>query len=269
MINTGLTVYYQTFRDIHEKIWDRVDRVIIASLHFMPLQGGDVCLHLNDKSPDDSIFDEMWDTMEEFAITKPVGILIGGAGGGLSALLDDPWNSMSYSVLQALLASKPFIGTIVIDVEELVDIHKLSSFLTKIRKDYPDYGIAMTPICSAVTGTTPGMGGFRYRELVDICSVIDEFMVQIYQADDFTRSTCETIRKMYPEQMITPGFLSSEFIPKDLQARLMSEQFTNVILWELGEHGTEALVRAFSPLYRHMDWERGHSCLRIIDKFSI
>ena len=257
-----LTVYYQTFREIHDKIWNQVSRVIIASLHFMPVQGGGVRLHLNDNPPDDSIFDDMWETMEEFAVSKPVGILIGGAGGGLSPLLDPNWKESAYAMLQALLAARPYIGTIVIDVEEIVDLDSLCEFLSRFRKDYPHHGIAMTPICGAVTTTTPGMGGFRYSDLVDKCSAVDEFLVQIYMPDSFTPETVSDIQKKYPKQVITSGFLTSEFVPSDLQKR--ASLFTSGAMWEIGEPGTEACVRAMNPYYKNPDWDTKDTRLTVL-----
>ena len=112
-----IILYYQTLTDISPilKKNSPVTHIHLSSIHFGNDSNG-YYIHLNDHSPYDKIFDEVWTNLE---IAENLGIkiilMVGGAGTAYNELFLH--FDIYYEILKKLIQTKKYISGIDLDIE--------------------------------------------------------------------------------------------------------------------------------------------------------
>lgn len=171
-----LVQYVQTFHDSNGNPLSllpllnegtRVTHVNLAALHV----NSDGSINLNDASPDDSSFDQVWSdvaTLQQNGIT--VLFMIGGAaagsyptlcGTGVPATVQDDF----YGPLLDIIKRHNVQG-VDLDIEESVDISCPLALLNRFRADMGDgFVLSMAPVASELQPGGPGLSGFDYVQM--------------------------------------------------------------------------------------------------------
>ena len=214
ILNYMKTVYYyQTFVGLHQLMSHAqdIDVIIISSIHFTPDSQGNPQIYLNDNSPYDSKFTQVWNEAEHlYNQGVTIQLMIGGAGGAFTELFSK--FTEYYPLLKQVLSTKTFIGGIDLDIEETVDINNIKMLIRLLKHDFPEFKITMAPLASSLTNDSPGMGGFSYKTLYKSYEerLIDSFHVQCY--DSFSYNTFRSIvNNGYPPEKIIMGMESGQF----------------------------------------------------------
>jgi len=240
-----IILYYQTFTDITPVIIKNspVTHIHVAAIHFGKDENGDPYIHLNNYSPYNNKFDDMWEKME--LATKlgiEVKIMIGGAGGAFTTLFSD--YNVYYSFIKTLLRMKSFISGIDLDVEEKTDIKNIEKLILDLKKDFgKKFSVCFAPVQYSLQSDVPGMGGFSYKELIhsSVGKYINYFNGQFYE--EYTKEAyMDVINNNYNSACVVMGMEGAD----NLEDRLSElhklyieygENFGGVFLWEycLGE----------------------------------
>ena len=213
-MSNNVCYYYQTFNGLNDILANPmvVNVILLSSIHFGTNNDGSPYIHLNDHSPYDKIFDQVWDETKhchDLGIT--ITVMLGGAGGAYSYMTQD--FDTYYNLLKDMINKYSWIQGIDLDIEEFVDINLVRKLIDRLDKDFGSaFIITMAPLPSSLSSNTIGMGGFKYSDLHKTSEGkrIDWFNVQAYGS--FTSETFDSIIKngYHPEQIVL-GMLSGEY----------------------------------------------------------
>lgn len=233
--------YYQTFTSLKPILVDNtvVTHIHLSSIHFGLTADKTPYIHLNDHSPENNIFDNLW---KEINQANKLGIkiilMIGGAGGAFSYLFSD-FNTY-YELLKNTILKYRCISGVDLDVEESVSLENISLLIKKIKSDFgDDFIITMAPISESMETDNPGMGGFVYKDLYnsEVGKYIDYFNVQFYS--DFSEEAyLRVINNGYQPDKIVMGLLSNNKSMSDVKKIIKylytkyEEYFGGVYVWE-------------------------------------
>ena len=210
--------YYQTFTGLDKIIKNNIDTdvVIVSSLHFgiNKLDSVDnFYIHLNDKSPYDSLFNQLWtDTELLNTKNKTIMFMLGGAGGAYTIFFQN--FEVCYKLLIDLIKSKPFIKGIDLDIEEFVNIEDVKKLINRLVVDMGvDFVITMAPVGSSLQRDIVGMGGFKYKDLYlsNEGKYIHWFNVQCYNGTFNYNVYNSIIENHYPAEKIVMGMMSGDY----------------------------------------------------------
>jgi chitinase len=153
-----------------------VTDVIVAAIH---LDSGGI-IHLNDNSPDDPMFTQMWSdlgTMQASGVK--VEAMLGGAAAGSYANLATDFSEY-YPLLKNLITEHHLDG-IDLDVEESESLGSIEQLINQLRADFgSSFLITMAPVASALEGGG-NISGFSYDDLVHADgSAINWYNAQFY-----------------------------------------------------------------------------------------
>lgn len=230
--------YYQTFtslKPILEMNPCPVTHIHLASIHFGLDTDGNPYIHLNNDSPYNCKFNDVWDELEEASVKGiKIKLMIGGAGGAYYSLFSN--FEIFYSMLADVLQLKPFITGIDLDIEEECDMNDVKCLIDRLKIDFGNrISISMAPIQSSLESDTPGMGGFSYKDLIESPEGknIDYFNVQFYSdysCDAFDR----IVKNGYLPEMIVMGALAGEKDDNELEkcVKKYGKRFGGVFVWE-------------------------------------
>lgn len=140
-----------------------ITHLIVAAFHInihLP-----TTIALNDNSPDDAFFSQMWldvATMQSQGV-KVTGMLGGAAAGTYDALTPEYFDTY-YPQLAHYIAKYNLDG-MDLDVEQSVPIDDIVHLINKLKEDFgDDFIITLAPVASAMT-EGGNLSGFDYVEL--------------------------------------------------------------------------------------------------------
>lgn len=207
--------YYQTFVGLEKILNDPecTDVIIISSIHFdKDEKTGETNIFLNDNTPDDKIFDNLWkETKEASEKGITITLMMGGAGGAYTPFFNDFSNC--YSKLIQFIKSKPWIKGIDLDIEETVKLSDVKTLISDLINDLSnDFIITLAPVGGSLIVDGPGMGSFSYKDLFKTHGkYINWFNAQCYNGS-FSFNTFDSIIKNgYPSNKIVMGMMSGDF----------------------------------------------------------
>jgi len=213
--------YYQTFIGLDKLLThiEDIDVIIISSIHFGKTKNthltpneNEEYIHLNNNSPDNVIFDQLWlDTKEASVQGCKIMLMMGGAGGAYQVLFSN--FEIYYSLLLKLLKDRPWIQGIDLDIEETVSLSDIQMLIRRLVKDLGfDFIITMAPVSSSLQNDGGSMGGFSYKELYKSPEgkYIHWFNTQCY--DSFSKDTYNLIiENGYSPGKVIMGMESGQF----------------------------------------------------------
>ena len=232
--------YYQTFcglTKLFSHIQD-IDVVIISSIHFGTINNKPY-IHLNNHSPTDEIFNNVWYECEKISAQGvEILIMVGGAGGAYEYLFSN--FDKYYPMLKKLISSKSFIKGIDIDIEDSVDPKNVEKLIQKLIEDFgEDFIITMAPVSESLTDDVKGLGGFSYKDLYksSVGKYINWFNTQCY--DSFTEETySKIINNGYPPAKVVFGMLGGDYdnfnnyLIEIQKVYMKYEKCKGVFIWE-------------------------------------
>ena len=249
--------YYQTFTSLEPILTNKtVTHIHLSAIHFGKDESQKPYIHLNDYSPYDSKFDEVW--KELFIATQnniDVRLMVGGAGTAFQQLFSN--FSVYYPMLLQLINIKSnIIQGIDLDIEESVKLEDVKMLITKLKTDLGrNFKISMAPIQSALQTDFPGMGGFVYKDLY-VSSVgkdIEYFNGQFYGS--YSVNAYESVvDNGYPEEKVVMGMLMGENVEENYEVveKLYQEygdSFGGVFIWEYSGAPVDWSLR-FSKIFQ-------------------
>lgn len=231
--------YYQTFSTSIKPVLypgTPLTHIHLSSIHFGKNWNGSLYIHLNNLSPYDASFDNVWKEMEMASAQGiKVMLMIGGAGGGYASLFSD--FTKYYSLLHQLIKDKPFIAGVDLDVEEPVEMSDIQKLIYHLKHDFgKSFLISMAPVQSSLQYDGPGMSGFSYKDLLntDEGKMIDYFNGQFYS--DYSESAfTQVVKNGYAPEKVVMGQVAGESIDvKELKKinNKYGETFGGVFFWE-------------------------------------
>ena len=206
--------YYQTFVGLKDVLQNsqNVDQIIVSSLHFDDGKQ-DIEIFLNDYSPDDKRFDELWEeTQKCFYNNVKILVMMGGAGLAFHVFFSD--FSKTYKLLLNFLKEKPWITGIDLDVEEYVEINNIKKLINCLKNDMgEDFIITMAPLGSSLANDGSGMGGFDYKQLYksEEGKKIKYFHAQCYNGSFNENMYKNIVKNGYPPDKIIMGMMSGDY----------------------------------------------------------
>lgn len=264
MSEKKIIYYYQTNRSLSCLLNDDLHNVYmyISSIHFGQNENKKLYIHLNDQSPYEQ--KHIWFMMRK-ATDKGLHVLLmlGGAGGGFKTLFSN--YTKCYSLLKKLIQKYSFIRGVDLDIEEGVDIGDVETLISDLVSDFgQDFIITLAPIQSSLIFEEPGLGGFKYKDLLkSSCgSSIHWLNVQAYN-DYSSDSYSKIIQKGYDSKKIVYGMLG-DALDKDSFPTYCAEiknivkeypSMGGVFLWEYGDTNIEPIYwkdKMFDCLYSDM-----------------
>ena len=232
--------YYQTFTSLQPILnLGSVTHIHLSSIHFGKDTDNTPYIHLNDYSPYDAKFEEVW--KELFIATQKnikVILMVGGAGGAFQDLFSN--FEVYYHLLEELVNNySNIIQGIDLDIEESTDINNVKMLISRIKKDFgPNFIVSMAPIQIALQTDNPGLGGFSYKELYcsEVGKYIDYFNGQFYE-DYSLQSYDSVVENGYPEQKVVMGMLMGQNFRKVIEEvkdiyKEYGDSFGGVFIWE-------------------------------------
>lgn len=235
-----IILYYQTFTDISSVLIEDspVTHIHVSSLHFGENEKGDPYIHLNNFSPYNSKFDDLWENMKKAVkLGIRVKLMLGGAGGAYTALFSN--YPVYYSYLKELLVNKSFISGIDLDIEEEVNIKNVKKLILDLKNDFKNsFTISMTPVQYSLQSDVPGLGGFSYKDLVlsNVGKYINYLNGQFY--DDYSKKAYDAVvDNGYNPEWIVMGMEGSDNLDNRLKEihdiyLEYKDDFGGVYLWE-------------------------------------
>ena len=230
-------MYYQTFTSLKSVLLARspVTHIHVSSIHFGLDSNNLPYIHLNNESPYNYTFNNVWNELEQAAKNGiKVKLMVGGAGGGYASLFGN--FETYYSMLADLLRNKSFISGVDLDIEEPVSLENIKMLMSRIKDDFGNsLTLSMAPIQSSLEEDEPGMGGFVYKDLLQSPEgkLIDYFNVQFYS--DYS---CEAFDRIigngYLPEMIVMGSLAGTSTSTEVTKTVQKykENFGGVFVWE-------------------------------------
>lgn len=233
--------YYQTFDanlNFVKLAAAGLTHVHLSSVHFGVEDDGQPYIHLNNLAPEHPNFDLVWAQMSDFKRCGGiVMIMIGGAGGGYSTLLDPKYRDVCFALLVEFLSSKKeLIDGVDYDVEETVDLDVLVDFHKALRAKIPALRLSFAPLAGSLQSDDPGMGGFSYKSLLPRLS-ITYFNGQFY-ADYGPEAFSRAVKNGYGPNKIVMGCLAGQENATKATVAKTARQFPNiggVFVWEIGQ----------------------------------
>lgn len=230
--------YYQTLTSLQPILYSNtVTHIHLSSIHF-GVTNNEPYIHLNDNSPYNSVFDDVW--KELFIASNnniKIILMVGGAGGAFTDLFSN--FEVYYGMLKTLIKTKSFICGIDLDIEEPVSLDNVKMLIQRIKKDFgPNFLISMAPIQSSLQQDYPGMGGFIYKDLYssEVGKLIDYFNGQFYM--NYTKESYDiVVENGYPEEKVVMGMLMGQDFEKiQIELKKLKEEygmaFGGVFVWE-------------------------------------
>ena len=217
MNSKKIIFYYQTFTSLKPILIPNtvVTHIHLSSIHFGKNNDNSPYIHLNDNSPTNPVFNELW---KELYIAKSLNIkivlMVGGAGGAFNTLFSN--FNIYYTLLKNTIKKYDCISGIDLDVEENTKLSYIKMLIKQIKKDFGNnFIISMAPVSYALENDSPGMGSFSYKELYnsDEGKLIDYFNGQFYY-DLCEKSYEKVINNGYPADKIVFGMESGQNLEK-------------------------------------------------------
>jgi hypothetical protein len=225
--------YYQTFCGLQDIINSKktyITHIHLASLHFGYNLDGTPYIHLNDKTPDDPIFDNVWNDLMK---CKSMGIkiicMLGGAGGAFTTLFSN--YDLFFSLLcKFIISRKDLIDGIDFDVEESIGLPNITKLIRDTMNTFdtsPNWKdketglskfiITMAPVSYALEGGDSGMGGFSYKQLYQLPEGmrINYLNGQFYYGDFDLSHYKACISNGFPVNKIVMGCIENQFTDWD------------------------------------------------------
>ena len=140
----------------------------MSAFHFGRDKNNDSYIHLNDFDPYNKMFDNVWLELEKAnKLGIKIMIMLGGAGGAFTEMFTR--YDYYYMLLKKLIVDKKFICGIDLDVEEYINIKSIRKLIYQLNSDFgKNFIITMAPVAEALVTNTPGFGGFKYKELIQL-----------------------------------------------------------------------------------------------------
>ena len=208
-------IYYQTFCGIENLKNSGITHIHVSSIHFgINSNNNTKYIHLNDYSPYNKIFDNLWNELEEaYGYNIKIILMVGGAGGAYGAMFNSDVDfEQYYGFLKKLIADKKIISGIDLDIEEPVSLKNIKKLIKRINTDFgDDFTISMAPVQYALETDSPGLGGFVYKDLIESAEgkKISYLNTQFY--DDFSlESYDKIIQNGYSANKIVMGMIASD-----------------------------------------------------------
>jgi hypothetical protein len=235
--------YYQTFVGLDKMLThiQDIDVIIVSSIHFGKDKNGKKGIYLNDNTPDNPIFDQLWMETKEASVQGcKIMVMMGGAGLAYRELFSD--FDTYYPQLVTMIQDRPWIQGIDLDIEEQVSLDNIQMLITKIVDDFgEDFTITMAPISPSLETDGGSMCGIDYKKLYksDEGKHISWFNTQCYNS--FSEETYDSIIKNgYPPEKIVMGMESGQYDSITFQNALASVKqlknkyptFSGVYDWE-------------------------------------
>ena len=236
--------YYQTFYDSNKDFISLkpvlyedspITHIHLSSIHFGFNKDSSRYIHINNRTPDNSYFDKVWDDLK-LAKSKGIKIIamIGGAGGGYSTLFSD--FKHFYPILRDFLKKYDIIDGVDLDIEESCRLSDIKDLINDIVNDFgEDYLIATAPVSGSLINNSPGMGGFCYKDLLNSPEgkYIDYINCQAYYG--FNKNTLDAIVKNgYSSERIVMGMIAGESYKEELKSlyEAYKGEFGGIFVWE-------------------------------------
>lgn len=234
--------YYQTFNGLKNILYQDtpVTHIHLSSIHFGTTDTSHY-IHLNDYSPYDKRFDQVWkDLLNAKKYNIKTILMVGGAGGAFGTLFSN-FNTY-YPLLRDLIINKNknenenIIQGVDLDVEEYTNIEDIKMLIRKLKEDFgKDFIITMAPIQMSLQEDTTGMGGFIYKDLYKSPEgeMIEYFNGQFYM-DYSENAYTQVIENGYLCEKIVMGMISGENYEEELKKvyQKYDKQFGGVFIWE-------------------------------------
>jgi chitinase len=234
--------YYQTFNGLKNILYQdtSVTHIHLSSIHFgTNTDETTPYIHLNDYSPYDKRFDQVWeDLLNAKKYNIKTILMVGGAGGAFGTLFSN-FNTY-YPLLRDLIIDKSVNENIIqgvdLDVEEYTNIADIKMLIRKLKEDFgKDFIITMAPIQMSLQEDNIGMGGFIYKDLYNSPEgeMIDYFNGQFYM-DYSENAYTQVIENGYPCEKIVMGMISGENYEEELKKvyQKYGAKFGGVFIWE-------------------------------------
>ena len=189
-----------------------IDVIIVSSIHFGKEKDGKKKIYLNDNSPDNNIFDDLWMETKKASVQGcKIMVMMGGAGLAYNELFID--FNVYYPQLVQMLKDRPWIQGIDLDIEEHASLENIQMLINKLVEDFgEEFTITMAPISPSLMSDGGSMSGINYKQLYqsDEGKYIHWFNTQCYDA--FTEDTYDSIiQNGYPPEKIVMGMESGQF----------------------------------------------------------
>ncbi len=189
-----------------------IDVIIVSSIHFGKEKDGEKKIYLNDNSPDNNIFDDLWMETKKASVQGcKIMVMMGGAGLAYNELFTD--FNIYYPQLVQMLKDRPWIQGIDLDIEEHASLENIQMLINKLVEDFgEEFTITMAPISPSLMSDGGSMSGINYKQLYqsDEGKYIHWFNTQCY--DSFTKDTYDSIiQNGYPPEKIVMGMESGQF----------------------------------------------------------
>lgn len=252
--------YYQTFtREAYPELsqLDDVTDLYLSAVHF-GTEGGAPYIHLNDYPPEH--FADFLKAVDYIPENIRVHVMLGGAGGGLEPLLDQP--EVFFPLFQDFLIANSRITGVNLDIEEGgLSESSVESLVETLARTFPGYELSMAPIASPAQPSpppqmtpsppttppppTPPAGNEPFSLAAFTSSpagrLVSRYCVQMY--GDFTPGALSSFLASYPairDTQIVAGTISGQF-GGDVKAMaaaysgLLSEHpgVLGIVNWEL------------------------------------
>ena len=237
-MSSKIIYYYQTFSGLTMDKLQGITHIHLASVHFGKNSAEGEYIHLNDYSPYDSKFDQVWQELEEASKSGiKIVLMVGGAGGAFGDYQTNP--RYYYSLLKKLIVSKKkIISGVDLDIEESMNYSLLKELIVNLKNDFgSDFIISLAPVSYALENDIPGMGGFIYKQLEEeIGILINYYNTQFYYDYDW-KNYNKVVANDYKPQKIIFGAIDN--IPIESQIdnvtnlkKKYGNSFGGVYIWE-------------------------------------
>jgi hypothetical protein len=257
-MNNRIIYYYQTFIGLKEILYKScpVTHIHLAAIHFGNNPDGSPYIHLNNNPPDDPIFKTVWDDINKASEQGiKIILMLGGAGGAYTDLFDN--YDVYYPLLKQTIKNHKVISGVDLDIEETVDINNVKKLINDLINDFgSNFFITMAPLGSSLETDTPGMGGFRYKDLFNSPEgkYIEYFNGQFY--DSYSPSDFElAIKNGYPANKIVMGMISGQNFDNVLSTLNTIKQnypdMGGAFVWELSNAPVDWDKKVYNTLHAY------------------
>jgi hypothetical protein len=191
MSEPRIIFYYQTFtKKLDEVIYKGtpLTHIALSSIHFGKNTDNSNYIHLNNNSPYDDMFDDVWSELYKASEEGiKIILMLGGAGGAYNVMFSD--FEAYYKLLYNLINNKKYITGINLDIEEQVQLYDIKMLISKLHTDFKDkpFEISLAPLQNSIEHDVSGMGGFIYRDLCtsNVGNLISYCIIQFYENFDY------------------------------------------------------------------------------------
>ena len=228
--------YYQTFSSLEDVLYDStpITHIHLSAIHFGLNYDKNQYIHLNNLSPYDTKFDNVWKDMKKADnLGIKVILMLGGAGSAYTKLFSN--FKVYYNLLYELIKNKPYISGIDLDIEEKCSLNNIKFLIRQIVTDFgKDFIITTSSIQESLETDTPGISGFIYKDLInsDEGKYIDYINGQFY-IDYTLQAYDDVIENGYKSEKIVMGMIGNENT-NDLSSivKKYDSNFGGVFIWE-------------------------------------